>query len=147
MTTWLFCYGSNDPDQLASRIFRKDFEVAPAYVNGYERVFRGFSRRWQGGTASLQQKPGARTFGYVASVTARDLAMLDQYEGVHHGIYRRDVIEVETPSAKRDAQVYVHTSVEFAEPSKEYLRAVAKTIGGFWLGKGGKVLPSDIPVR
>jgi len=151
VSVWLFSYGSNNPAQLAERLERPAHTLDPhaAVLTGYERVFRGMSRRWGGGTASLVHKPGARVHGYVAKVYARDLHVLDRFEGVGLGIYERRMVRVWTRRDEfLDAVVYVHTSDEFNWPSPAYLVAVAHTIASFWRNEDGSpVTPADIPVR
>jgi len=84
----------------------------------------------------------------VVRVSAADLDILDTYEGVHSGNYRRTTIPVQTVDGQQlQAQVYLSRSRQFEEPSEEYLQAVATTIGSFWRGSGGRVRVSDIPIR
>jgi|SRR5271165_1500851 len=149
--TYLFSYGSNNPAQLEERLGH-DVEMFAAYLPGYCRVFRGFSRRWGGGTASLE--PCERTtYGYVAVVSARDLTTLDRYEGVGAGIYRREIVHVRAQDVRDAAGLlravaYVHTSNVFSAPTRAYLDAVARTIGTFWHNPDGSpVTPANISVR
>lgn len=144
---WLFSYGSNNPDQLAHRLGHTGFEVTAAVLPGYERVFRGFSRRWSGGTASLRKKRGANTYGFLAKVSSSDLATLDRFEGVPMGVYERAKVDVEAEGGIITAYAYIHTSTEFNAPSRAYLEAVAKTISGFWSGSSGRVTADQIPIR
>jgi len=145
---WLFSYGSNSPPRLAERLGREDFAVAAAWAPGQQRAFRGHSRTWGGGVATLVPVRGATTYGYVADVTAADLRALDRYEGVAAGCYRRKTITVETHGGPRKAIAYVHTSSEFGAPTRAYLDAVARTIASFWAGAGSKpVTAKDIPIR
>jgi gamma-glutamylcyclotransferase (GGCT)/AIG2-like uncharacterized protein YtfP len=168
---WLFSYGSNHPEQLSERLGRRDLELQQARLVDYWRVFRGYSARWQGGVASVEPSPGFSVYGFIAHVTAADLATLDRYEGVPRS-YRRLTVQVEVPgsysrgthgealSAYRrgargavpggtvQAVVYVSQSREFNPPSREYLEAVARTISVFWRSStGAPVRWSDIPVR
>jgi hypothetical protein len=142
----LFSYGSNNPKQLADRLGHS-FNSEAAYLPGYQRVFRGFSQRWGGGTASMQKASGGAVFGYVAQVSAADLAQLDRFEGVGLGIYRRSKVKPIVDGSRVDAIAYIHTSREFNRPTDAYLDAVAKTIGSFWRGEHGAVGRSDIIVR
>jgi len=145
---WLFSYGSNHPDQLAERLGRDEFELRAARLSGYWRVFRGWSRRWDGGVASIEPKKDQFVFGFVAKVTASDLAAMDRYEGVAGGSYSRTNVKVETPGGPVTAVAYVASSREHNPPSREYLDAVAKTIGAFWRADdGGPVRWLHITVR
>jgi len=146
---WLFSYGSNDQEQLAARLGHPVAGGVGAYADGWQRVFRGHSQRWRGGVASLEKKRGARTFGWAAPITTDDLKLLDRYEGVASGNYRREKIKVTTESgATLQAVVYLSNSDEFNAPSQDYLKACAKTVGRFWSGEdGAKVKPSDFAIR
>ena len=64
----LFSYGSNSPKQLAERLGHP-VEGRAAYAEGWMRVFRGYSERWQGAVASLLPSRGQKTYGYVAEVS------------------------------------------------------------------------------
>lgn len=133
----LFSYGSNHPQQLADRLGKR-VTGDPAYAPEYERVFRGWSQNWGGGVASLRPKKDAVVYGYVSPVSEADLKLLDRYEGVATGNYRRMTLTVvvgEDPlrrGKKERAVAYVSRSDEFNEPTRAYLEAVAKTISSFW---------------
>ena len=142
----LFCYGSNHPGQLAERLGHETKNTG-AYAPGWGRVFRGWSSRWGGGVASLVRIKDVTTYGYVAAVTASDLDAMDVYEGEATGHYERATVDVVVGSAKKKAIAYLATVRDKHKPSKEYLAAVAKTIGAFWEGADGPVRPSDITIR
>lgn len=146
---WLFCYGSNNPAQLAERLERDDLETVRAFATGYARVFRGMSRRWGGGTCSLVKRPGKTTYGFCVAVTAADLKKLDRFEGVPAGIYERTKVAVTLDGGEKvNAVAYVSLSEEYNPPSKAYLSAVAKTISTFWKSsKGEDVTEDDIPIH
>jgi cation transport regulator ChaC len=143
----LFSYGSNDPDQLATRLERPVDSYA-ALADGWARVFRGSSRTWGGaGVASLVRKPGTVTYGLVVPVTEEDLRVLDRYEGVPRS-YRRKKIAVEVGGEPERAVAYIATSRRFNPPSREYLKAVARTISTHWRSSDGSpVVVEDITIR
>jgi len=144
--TFLFCYGSNHPAQLAERLGHATVNRG-AYARDTARVFRGWSERWGGGVASLVRARGVTTYGYLARVTQADLRRMDAFEGIATGHYKRETIAVETVDGDEDAVVYVSLSKQKNAPSQRYLEAVARTIGTFWEGDRGPVRPSDIPIR
>lgn len=146
--TLLFSYGSNHPAQMAERLGR-DVETMGAFAPGFERCFRGWSQRWGGGVASLRKVEHAQVFGLVTKVTAKDLLKMDRFEGVATGNYKRRDIAVVLPSGRRaKAVAYVSTSNEFNKPSREYLEAVARTVGTHWRGdEDSKITWEDITVR
>jgi len=148
---YLFCYGSNNTAQLEDRLGIPGGSrgvVQGAYAPDYQRVFRGMSRNWGGGTASLKKKKGATTYGLVVELLPQDLDKLDRYEGVRSGVYKRQKIPVYTQDDEQlEAIAYVSLKKEFNPPTEEYLEAVADTISMFWEGSNGPVTADDIPIR
>jgi hypothetical protein len=134
---FLFCYGSNNPQQLAERIGPPK-SMSAAYSPDHKRVFRGFSQGWGGGVASLAPSKTRPAFGYVAQVTEAQLRKMDIYEGVAVGAYARRKIKVVKidkrtgEASKVDAIAYIASSREFHKPSRAYLQAILKTIAPFW---------------
>lgn len=144
---YLFCYGSNDPQQLGERLNRRSIEGVGAWVEGYGRVFRGYSQRWGGGVASIEKDPRRNVYGWVAKVSASELTTLDRFEGVASGNYKRVNIKVETLDGDTlSAIAYVSTSRDFNRPSQAYLNAVLKTISTFWSDDGKPIKIGDIPI-
>lgn len=173
---WLFSFGSNNINQLLDRlnckIVRKEypfhknmlaiwakekdtgrereFLFIPAYMENHGRAFRGWSDNWGGGVATIIKKKGVNVYGYIVLLRREDLDILDQYEGVSSGKYKRTWGKVISaldnsrthygygmagmglPVGKVDAIYYKATSKQFNEPSKKYLKAVLKTIEAFW---------------
>jgi len=128
----LFSYGSNDKRQLAKRLGRR-VEPEPGYVRGYRRVFRGFSRKWGGGVASLERHRESITYGALVPIDEEELAILDRYEGVATGNYQRHEATVERPDQEPVlAVVYIATSPEYNEPTRAYLEQIARTVGQMW---------------
>ncbi len=144
----LFCYGSNNPEQLAERLGRS-LPAQPCFAAGYARVFRGMSQRWGGGTASLEKARGKTTYGFCVEVTARDMTTLDGYEGVAQGVYQRSKVPIELEDGtKAQATAYTSLRENYNAPSPAYLAAVVKTISTFWKNPDGStVTAADIPRR
>ncbi|MFI5296472.1 MAG: gamma-glutamylcyclotransferase family protein [Polyangiales bacterium] len=142
----LFSYGSNNPTQLAERLGH-EVEVGPAILDGYKRVFRGFSRRWGGGVAHVVKRAGSAVYGLVAIVSERDLEVLDRHEGVPT-VYKRNVVTVLAPDPVR-AVVYVRADgAPFHAPSRAYLDACAKTVNACWRGTmGSRVIAADFDIE
>lgn len=108
-------------------------------MNNWQRAFRGFSRKWNGGVATLIPKRGSRTYGYVTYVSESDLAILDRFEGVASGNYsRKKLVTNEGP-----AIAYLSNSKDFNKPTSAYLKAVTLTVGSFW----DNVKLEDFPIR
>ncbi len=146
---WLFSYGSNSGEQLTERLGRK-VKPKAAYAEGYQRVFRGHSRRWNGGVASLLKKTDGTTYGSATELRSGDLDKLDVFEGVSLGKYKRiDLfVKMKDGATWRDvvAYAYVSTSTEYNEPTRAYLEATARTVGEFWSGEDG-VTWKSFPLR
>lgn len=144
---WLFSYGSNDPQQLGERLNREFVDGTGAWLEGYGRVFRGYSQRWGGGVASLDKDRSRNVYGWVTKVTNADLSTLDRFEGVASGNYRRITVHVKTLDGDEvDAIAYVSNSREFNKPSQAYLKAVVKTISSFWTNDDRPIKIGDIPI-
>lgn len=147
MPQWLFSYGSNSPAQLAERLGH-GVTAYGAWATGWQRVYRRWSERWAGGTASLVRSKGHNTYGNACLLSDDDLIVLDQYEGVAGGAYHRTQLGVVVRLADGDlrtpAVAYVTASRERNRPSQAYLRAVANNVGAFWSSSAGKKLrPGD----
>ena len=136
----LFCYGSNNPEQLAERLGRKNLKLDMAFTKGYRRVYRGWSKRWKGGVATLLKKKDALCFGLVCEVDSRDIKVMDMYEGGHQNAYKRQKITVYVGEdfEPMEAIAYFAISKEKNSPSTAYLKAIYKTVSYFWKVKSYK---------
>lgn len=147
MTTTVFSFGSNHPAQLAERLGHT-VRTYPALLPDHWRVFRGWSERWNGGVASIVKQRGEAVYGLAFLASEHDLAILDRYEGVARGAYKRYSARGIVSGVPEKLVMYKALSVTRAEPSIDYLEAVAKTVGVHWVGKdGGPVTWRDINVR
>jgi hypothetical protein len=72
----LFSYGSNSPKQLYERIGHVS-AAKPAYLENHIRIFAGYSKRWNGGIASIWPVEDEKLYGYVTSLTHEQLLQLD----------------------------------------------------------------------
>ena len=148
----LFCFGSNNPRQLTQRVGPPK-GIYAAFAPYHKRVFRGWSRNWQGGVATLVPSTSRPAYGYAAELSMAQIKDMDEYEGVSSGLYTRRLINVvvdivvydqDAPQGEeRQAYAYLKESTEFNAPSLDYLKAVAATIGTFWQING----PQDIKIE
>lgn len=129
----LFSYGSNNPDQLAERLGYElpKNRIVKAFLPNYKLVFRGKSRTWKGGVASVEKSQGDKAYGYVAYVRPEDILTLDGFEGVPHS-YKRFVAKVNANGKPAKAFIYVNNSKVDTRPSPKYVKAVLKTRRLFW---------------
>jgi gamma-glutamylcyclotransferase (GGCT)/AIG2-like uncharacterized protein YtfP len=143
---YLFSYGSNHPGQLKDRLGRS-VDPIQAWLPNYGRVFRGYSRNWNGSVASLIRDRTRTVYGFVVPIGSGDIKKLDRFEGVRSGAYKRAILPIQTNNGIIKANVYVSTSQDFSPPSQRYLKAIIKTISFFWKNEDGSdVTIDDIPL-
>ncbi len=77
-----FAYGSNmNPGQIASRCHKPEvFTVAR--LPGHALSFFGYSRRWDGGEATVVRRPGEDAWGVVYNLSFSDTERLDSWQEV-----------------------------------------------------------------
>lgn len=124
----LFSYGSNNVEQLSQRVKRvTPFQVSPAYIENYTRIFAGYSRRWNGGVASLYPAKGMRTYGSLVEISTQELDELDKYEqGYTRIIMPVYCLEKQGP---QNAFVYVKNNPVITHlPSESYMRSIRKQL-------------------
>ena len=126
---YLFSYGSNSSQQLKRRIKRKkDISCKPAYLPDHVRIFAGFSKKWDGGVASIHPRKRNNVYGTLFEVTEAEIQMLDKFE---KGYIRttKNVIIQESGNPEVQAYVYVKNDMQFEKlPSKEYMQAISKQL-------------------
>lgn len=113
-----FAYGSNLHVEQMTRRCPSAEPIGAATLAGYRLRFRG--------VADIEQShhPRARVHGALWSITPRDLAALDRYEGYPH-LYIRHYVEVDTAAGPAQALVYRMTTPYRQEqglPSPGYLQ-------------------------
>ena len=90
----VFVYGSNmDPAQMRERCPESDLSWFIAEARDWRLCFPRSSTKRKGGVGSIVKEPGQSVWGVVFTVSERDLARLDGYEGVPNA-YKREPIEV-----------------------------------------------------
>ncbi len=96
-----------------------------ATLPNYKLVFADWSRQWKGGVASLKSLRGEKVLGAVYEVSAKDMGLLDSYEG-HPSKYNRLNVRVfDEDGAPIEAVTYVKAgTLEETQPSKEYLAII-----------------------
>ena len=60
-----------------------------------------------GGYASIVEAPGEEVFGVLWRLTPRDIAVLNAYENIDGGLYRRERLMVRHGDAAKSAMVYI----------------------------------------
>lgn len=127
---FLFCYGSNNPKQLEERLERR-VKTYPAFILGYQRIYRGWSNKWQGGVGSLKKMPGKICYGLAVEVDKHDIENMDYYEG-YPSYYSKKHIKGYVNGESEKMLVYLAKSKEWNAPSVAYLKAIYKTVSTHW---------------
>ena len=94
-----FAYGSNMERVQLKRLCPKAKFVATAVLSDYELTFFGNSSMWNGGIASIREKPGHQVEGVVWEISEAERKPLDAYEGFPD-LYLRKEFQVRTSSGK-----------------------------------------------
>ena len=122
-----FAYGSNmNIEQMRERC-PSARPVAKATLIGYRFDFSRKSDRWNGGVAGILPASTGAVEGVVYEVSAEDLSVLDGYEGVGNGRYRREAMTVQLQDGTRVAAWTYFANQEPGgpfPPSKEYLDTI-----------------------
>ena len=123
MTLNLFCYGSNSIKQLQQRLhINEKISWKKAYINNYVRIFAGYSKRWNGGIASIFPCHGKKVYGILVKLKIEDLQLLNSYECGYH----LKILDVCINSNNiLQSFVYIKTSNIFKRlPSEAYMNAI-----------------------
>lgn len=135
---YYFAYGSN-MNELRMRDRRAPYSsFAPAVLRNHVLLFdKQSSAREAEGYANVRPKEGESVHGIVYRGTERTLGILDGFEGVGTGHYRRETVTLEVTSADPawqatptvEATVYLacdHSTREGLRPSQGYLDHLLK---------------------
>jgi cation transport regulator ChaC len=129
-SVWYFAYGSNmNPARLAGeRLTPRGVAVERRLLAALPDWRLAFNKPWAkfngAGAANIMPHPGSRVFGTVNLMQPAGLDVLDEYEGVATGQYRREAITVfGTDGRPLQAITYIATNVAAADllPHREYL--------------------------
>jgi gamma-glutamylcyclotransferase (GGCT)/AIG2-like uncharacterized protein YtfP len=113
-----FAYGTN----MDRAGMRRRCPGAAALGTGILVGWRLFVMR--AGYVSIARAPAARVHGVLWRLGARDLAVLDRYEGVDAGLYRRAALRVTARGRIASAEVYIGCSEAPGRARPGHLAAV-----------------------
>lgn len=142
--SYVFCYGSNSIEQLKERVSNPDLEAKKAYLPGYIRIFAGFSKKWNGGVASLKKvNENYLTKGSIVFLNNSELNKLDKFEGackdatpygrVNNIYHRKNLIVKDENHQDIECIAYIRNHDEWEKPPSEaYLRAIKNNLSPFW---------------
>ena len=122
----VFAYGSNlNKKQMLRRCPSARF-VARAALAEHALVFAGFSERWRGAVASLDERSGAQVFGVVYALEPLDLARLDGFEGCPNAYVRKTALATSRRGTRLRVQAYVQPEphLQLAGPSNLYFNTI-----------------------
>jgi gamma-glutamylcyclotransferase (GGCT)/AIG2-like uncharacterized protein YtfP len=114
-------YGSNlDPARMGERCPHSPLH-GTGWLVGWRLTFGGEDQGWDGALATVVEDPGGQVFVAVYDVTAEDAAMLDAWEGVDIGLFRKLKVRVQMLAGEAMAWLYVLDGYEGGLPSALHL--------------------------
>jgi gamma-glutamylcyclotransferase (GGCT)/AIG2-like uncharacterized protein YtfP len=114
-------YGSNlDPARMGERCPHSPLH-GTGWLVGWRLTFGGEDKGWDGALATVVEDPGGQVFVAVYDVTAEDAAMLDAWEGVDIGLFRKLKVRVQMLAGEAMAWLYVLDGYEGGLPSALHL--------------------------
>jgi gamma-glutamylcyclotransferase len=122
---YYFAYATNlDKKQMKERCPMAR-PVSMVTLHHYRLVFRGWSRRWRGGLATIQPFRGEKVPGAIYELSEEDMKRLDKHEDCPASCSRIRVGVNNDFGELIEAETYVGVGrAEEAKPSKEYLAVI-----------------------
>ena len=122
-----FAYGSNlNHEQMKKRCPHALFLDA-AELSDMQLTFYGTSKRWGGAPATVKEQTGSAVWGALYELDAHCLKLLDSFEAVATGNYRRELVTVRDTSRQTlEAYIYLKLEEEKDErkPSEKYMETI-----------------------
>ena len=104
MFNTIFVYGTlRDPDVL-SRLLRRVPPMKPAKVEGYRKYFDQDA----GFPMAIKEKGSVIDGALMTGIGSRDLSMLDDYEGIRKGLYKRITVQVMPAGSKAPVEAFMY---------------------------------------
>jgi gamma-glutamylcyclotransferase (GGCT)/AIG2-like uncharacterized protein YtfP len=122
-----FSYGHNmDQDQMLSLCPKAKF-LRPAALIGHALFFDGYSTRWGGAVANIDNSMDDEVWGALYEITADDLISIDVDEG-YPKYYKRKAVKVGDADANTrvEAWVYHREAQPTGTPARAYLEKLVK---------------------
>jgi hypothetical protein len=130
-TKYLFCYGSNNSQQVSKRIESDTtLSFVNAYIQDYVRIFAGTSKRWKGGIVGLYPQRDFKTYGILVTITESQLIKMDEFEKGYERktmIVNAQISEIVTELIEADVYWKTNTNFEYM-PSSMYLCSIHKML-------------------
>jgi hypothetical protein len=118
-------YASNlDPAQMALRAPHSPHE-GNGWLVGWRLTFGGEDRGWEGALATVVEDPTSSVYVALYDVPPMDEKLLDEWEGVQIGLFRKIRVRAQTLQGEALAWLYVLDDYEGGLPSARYLGLIA----------------------
>ncbi len=118
-------YATNmDPALMAERCPHSP-ERGNGWLEGWRLTFGGEDISWEGALATVVEDAAERVFVVLYELSALDERVLDRWDGVTLGYFRKIRVRVETLEGSVAAWLYVLNDYEGGLPSARYLGIVA----------------------
>ena len=126
---YYFAYGSNLSRRQMSKRCPESQPKCIAVLPNHELIFTGYSKKWDGGVASVKPSTGEIVIGAVYEISERDREQLDICEGHHLDYPRGYNRENVTVFTKDGDSVEVITYIKRKQsderpPSQKYSKAI-----------------------
>ena len=128
----LFCYGSNNINQLRYRTKNPKLQAYQGLLLDHVRIFAGESKIWNNGAvASLKEKNGENCKGSYVLINEQELNMIKKFEG---DLYVTKPVFIEdNKQNKLKAITFIKKdNTWITHPSLEYINAIVENISLFW---------------
>ena len=113
-----FAYGSNlDPEQMQWRC-PDAIALGPALLENWAWRIGGR------GYATVSPSPGHHVWGGIWNLSDEDLRILDRYEGVAGGHYRREFVTVMAQNQPVELLLYIENYDDHGSPRPDYLERI-----------------------
>ncbi|MSP77378.1 MAG: gamma-glutamylcyclotransferase [Rhodospirillaceae bacterium] len=145
---WYFAYGSNmNPARLVeARLRPEGVEVASRVCGRLDDWRLAFNKLRQtsppSGAGNIVMSPGETVYGTLNEMPEAGLAVLDRYEGVTTGQYRREIVKVVRSDTGQPVEAVTYVALKLGaddlRPLREYLAHLLA---------GRDLLPADYCAR
>jgi gamma-glutamylcyclotransferase (GGCT)/AIG2-like uncharacterized protein YtfP len=95
------------------------------WLEGWRLTFGAEEHGWEGALATVVEDTTSRVFVRLYDVPAQDEHLLDQWEGVNTGLYRKLRLRIDTLDGNLLAWLYILDGYEGGLPSARYIALLA----------------------
>lgn len=143
---WIFNYAELGPQEVEALLKKAPFCALPASAENFQVVFKGKSRKWGGGIATLEKKKSGVVYGSALLVSADEVKLFDKYFSSH----TRTPITISLDATKDKIKAFTYVIEKDATttaPSTEYSKAVVKHLKFFWGGQAKNPTLQDFGIN